>query len=75
MSQADKTLSKMKNSPDGWRLEDLQAVAKRMGIEWRHDGGSHCVFITPTGKTLPVPARKPIKIIYVKKFLALLEEV
>ena len=74
MSQAEKTLDKMRNNPDGWRIEDLQVIARRFDIDWRHDGSSHCVFITFTGKTLPVPARKPIKPIYVKKFLALLEE-
>ncbi|KAA0889129.1 hypothetical protein ET418_14900 [Oryzomonas rubra] len=74
MTQTDKTMKKMRNNPDGWRIEDLQAVANRMGIGWRHDGGSHCVFITAAGKTLPVPAKKPIKMIYVRKFLALLEE-
>ena len=46
MSQIEKTLAKMHNNPDDWKIEDLQAVARRMRIEWRHDGGSHCVFIT-----------------------------
>lgn len=74
MSQADKTLQKMRNNPDGWRIEDLQAIARRFEMDWRHDGTSHCVFITASGKTLPVPAKKPIKPIYIKKFLLLLEE-
>lgn len=74
MSQADKTLQKMRNSSDGWRIEELQAIARRFEIDWRHDGTSHCVFITASGKTLPVPAKKPIKPIYIKKFLLLLEE-
>jgi len=74
VSQADKTLQKMRNNPDGWRIEDLQAIARRFEMDWRHDGTSHCVFITASGKTLPVPAKKPIKPIYIKKFLLLLEE-
>lgn len=74
MSQADKTLAKMKVNPLDWRIEDLQVVARRFEIEWRHDGTSHCVFVTASGKTLPVPAKKPIKPIYIKKFLLLLEE-
>jgi len=64
----------MSVNPTNWRIEDMQAIARRHGIEWRHDGGSHCVFVTASGKTLPVPARKPIKTIYIKKFLLLLEE-
>ena len=74
MSQADKTLAKMKTNPLDWRIEDLQAVARRNGVGWRHEGTSHCVFVTKLGKTLPVPAKKPIKPIYIKKFLLLLEE-
>ncbi len=74
MTKADKTLQKMRNNSDGWRIEDLQAIARRFGIDWRHDGTSHCVFVTAAGKTLPVPAKRPIKPIYIKKFLAILEE-
>ena len=74
MSQAEKTLQKMRNNPLGWRIEDLQAIAKRHGIDWRHEGSSHCTFITASGKTLPVPAKKPIKPVYITKFLLLLEE-
>ncbi|MDD5285325.1 MAG: type II toxin-antitoxin system HicA family toxin [Desulfuromonadaceae bacterium] len=74
MSKVDKTLAKMKANSLDWRIEDLQAVARRFEIDWRHDGSSHCVFVTASGKTLPVPAKKPIKPIYIKKFLLLLEE-
>ena len=74
MSKTEKTVAKMRENQTGWRIEDLQAIARRYGIDWRHDGGSHCVFITQSGRTLPVPAKKPIKTIYIKKFLMLLEE-
>jgi hypothetical protein len=47
-------------------------VARQHGVEWRHDGTSHCVFIRTDGTTLPVPAHRPIKPIYVKKFVALI---
>ncbi|MHB1579308.1 MAG: type II toxin-antitoxin system HicA family toxin [Acidithiobacillus ferrooxidans] len=40
-------------------------------MTWRHYGGSHCVFIRPDGRTLPVPAHRPIKPVYIKKFLRL----
>ena len=51
----------------------LQTVARQNGIDWRHEGTSHCVFVRNDGKTLSVPARRPIKPIYVKKFLELIE--
>ena len=39
----------MSNNPIGWQIAQLQTVAKEYGISWRHDGGSHCVFITAKG--------------------------
>jgi hypothetical protein len=38
MSQADKNLEKMRVNPANWRIEELQAIARRYNIEWRHDG-------------------------------------
>jgi hypothetical protein len=38
-------------------------------VEWRQAGTSHCVFIRADGRTLPVPVDRPIKPIYVKKFV------
>ena len=73
MSTAAKLLQAMRGNPLDWQLAQLQTVARRNGIDWRHVGTSHCVFVRADGKTLPVPARRPIKPIYVKKFLELVE--
>jgi len=51
----------------------LQTVAKQKAIDWRHDGTSHCIFVRSGGKTLSVPARRPIKPIHVKKFVDLVD--
>ena len=61
-SAAAKLLQAMRRQPLDWRIEQLQTVARQHGIDWRHDGGSHCVFVR---------AHRPIKPIYVKKFVAL----
>ena len=71
MNTAAKLLEAMHHQPLDWRIEQLQTVARQHGIDKRHDGGSHCVFVRADGTTLPVPAHRPIKPIYVKKFLAL----
>ena len=71
MNKAIKLREAMKNHPMGWQIDDLQVVARQHGIAWRHEGGSHCVFIRPDGRTLPVPAHRPIKPVYIKKFLRL----
>lgn len=74
MSTADKILEKMKNNPRDWRIEKLKTVARTHNIEWRQRGTSHVVFIRPDGQTLPVPARRPIKPIYIKKFVEFVTE-
>lgn len=74
MSTAAKLLIAMQRNPLNWRIEQLQTVARQHGLDWRQDGTSHCVFIRADGRTLPVPAHRPIKPIYIKKFIALLKE-
>jgi hypothetical protein len=73
MNTAAKLLIAMRNNPLDWQLAQLQTVARQHGIDWRHDGTSHRVFVRTDGRTLPVPARRPIKPIYVRKFLELVE--
>lgn len=75
MNTATKLLEAMHRNPLDWRLEQLQTVARQYGIDWRHEGSSHCIFILANGTTLPVPARRPIKPIYIKKFVALVKGV
>jgi hypothetical protein len=38
-----------------------------------HDGGSHVIFRSPHGEHLSIPARRPIKPIYIAKFLSLID--
>jgi len=75
MTAAAKILGRMRNNPTGWRIEDLKTVAARFKIEYRQPGTSHVTFRHPTGAKLTVPARRPIKPVYVKKFLQLIDEV
>jgi len=74
MSKADRIIGKMRNNPRDWRIDDLKTVAGANGIEWRQRGTSHVVFIRPDGSTLPVPAHRPIKPVYIKKFVAFVSE-
>jgi len=69
MSTAERLLEKMRNNPKDWRIEQLKTVARAHEIEWRQRGTSHVVFIRQDGRTLPVPANRPIKPIYIKKFV------
>lgn len=71
MANVQKRLNKMHDNPRDWRIEDLKSTADSLGIEYRCSGGSHVVFRSPFGNHLTVPARRPIKPIYVKQFLEL----
>ena len=75
MARAYKRLQKMRQNPRDWRIEDIQSVADSLGIEWLHEGGSHVIFRSLYGEHLSIPARRPIKPVYITKFLALAESV
>lgn len=76
MGRIEKVLARMRANPRAdWRIEDFKRVAHSLEIDWDHDGTSHVVFRSPDGVHVSVPAHKPIKSIYVKKFLALVHRV
>ena len=54
----------------GWRIDDLLVVSKQFGIECRSSGGSHYVFsFRNVANDVTVPARRPIKPVYIRQFL------
>ena len=76
MGSGEKHLERMRNNPRDWRIETLLAVADRYGIEVRNHGGSHHVFSFPGIElAVTVPAHRPIKPIYVKQFVTLVDQV
>ncbi len=74
MTKADKVLEKMRNNPRDWQMADLEAIAARFGIRVRKGKGSHVSFIhLKWVDILTVPAHRPVKPIYVKKFVSLID--
>ena len=74
MASRDKLLEKMRRNPRGdWQIADLKALASHYRIAWRSPGGSHVVFVSDGGTTLTVPARRPIKPVYVKMFIEMID--
>jgi hypothetical protein len=69
VSKAEKILSRMQQNPRDWRIESLKVAARAYDIQWRQRGTSHLVFVRSDGRTLPVPTRRPIKPIYIRKFI------
>lgn len=74
MTKFDKLLSKLRTNPRDWHIETLKDIAKRFNIEWRQPGTSHVTFRHPNGAKLTVPTNRPIKPIYIKKFVLLIDE-
>ena len=73
---ASKTLQKMRKNQSGGRIEDLQAAAEGCSVEWRRPGrgGSHVIFGAPgVREIVSVPSKCPIKPVYIKQFLALID--
>ena len=66
----------MRNNPRDWRIDDLLAVAAELEIECRNHGGSHHVFSYPGVEAdACVPAHRPIKPVYIRHFLRLVDSV
>ena len=65
MGKQDKNITAMRNNPRDWRIEQVESVAVHAGF----------VVIQRDGCPLEVcvPARKPIKAVYVVQLLALLD--
>ena len=74
MPSRGKLLARMRANPRDWRIEDLETLARHYGISVRKPGGSHVIFFHPaSSEMLSVPARRPIKPVYVRRFVALIE--
>lgn len=71
MSKAEKLLEKMRTNPRDWRIEDLEAIALRVGLTIRKPSGSHVIFQKEgIPFSVSVPAHKPI---YIQRFIELLD--
>lgn len=76
MSKIDKMLGQMRHNPKDWRIDSLEGIAKRIGMKVRKSGGSHVVFMHDSSDLIvTVPAKRPIKPIYIKQFLVLVNEI
>jgi hypothetical protein len=66
----------MRSNPRDWRIASLEAVAAAHGVNIRKLGGSHVVFEHhAVTEAVTVPARRPIKPVYVRRFVAFMEAV
>jgi hypothetical protein len=66
----------MRANPQDWRIDSLESVAAAFGVKVRKSGGSHVVFQHPDmAEAITVPFRRPIKPIYVQRFVRFVDAV
>jgi hypothetical protein len=76
VSNAAKLLDQMRRNPRDWRIEDLRVVAASIGLIIRQGKGSHVKFShSRISMQIAVPARRPIRGVYVRRFIELIDEV
>jgi hypothetical protein len=77
MSSVEKRIEAMRANPKAdWRIDDFETIARALGMAVRKGGGSHVVFSHASSRTrLTVPARRPIKPYYVRKFIQFIDEI
>jgi hypothetical protein len=77
MAKAGDVLAAMRRNPAGdWTIEDIRKVCERRGWECLAPSrGSHWkVAALGRPEILSIPARRPIKPFYIRKFLAMFDE-
>ena len=73
MSKIKKLLDRMRANLRDWSIDDLKVLARHFAVHWRQPGTSHVTFSAPGHVPVTVPAHKPLKPVYIKKFLILLD--
>ncbi len=78
MTKREKLLNRIRNNPRNVSIHDLQLLLETFGFELDRIRGSHYIFVGLIGGdevTLAVPAKHPIKAVYVTRVLELIDEV
>lgn len=73
MSKKSKLLAAMKTNPKNIDFEDIRKLLEDAGYVCHNGGSSHYVFRKVGMPHITIPFAKPIKAIYVKQVLEILE--
>ncbi len=72
----DKLLARMKNNPRGdWKISHVEILAKRYGFQISRPGrgGSHVTLRHDLTGNVTIPARRPIKPVYIRQLVQIIE--
>jgi hypothetical protein len=74
-----KRLEQMRANPKSdWKIADVEALCREFGIECEpsRSGSSHYkVKHRPSGQTLTVPFKRPIKPVYIRLLIELIDKI
>jgi predicted RNA binding protein YcfA (HicA-like mRNA interferase family) len=72
---ASDLLDRMRRNPAAdWHIRDVEAVCHEYGLLFRASKGSHCHAKHPAAREiLTIPARRPIKPVYIRKLVRYIE--
>ena len=74
MSRKDKLFEAIKNNPKNVKFEDLKKILESLGYTAVNRGGSHYVFTKEDSISLTIPYKRPVKVIYVKQVIKIIED-
>lgn len=76
MAKVDKIIAKMLNQPNGITLREAEKVLNHYGFYCTRIKGSHRYFTNlKLKRTLTIVDNKPLKIVYIKDILAIIESI
>lgn len=78
MSRKEKLLERIRRNPNNVAFRDLQRLLELFGFELKRSKGSHHSFVGEVGgqkRLIVIPFRRPLKTVYVKQVLELVEEI
>ena len=61
------------NPKADWTPDNVKAVARACGLTLRQRGTSHAVLTNALGRHLTIPMHKPIKPLYIRRLVELIE--
>ena len=77
MARENKRLDGMRRNPGDWRIKDIEAVCRAEGIRFSPPkrGGHFKVSHPSRVEILTIPAKRPIRAIYIRRLIAFVERV
>lgn len=78
MSKREKRLQRIRQNPNEVSFEELSLILEDFGFTYRKNSGSHRTFSCKIGdrtEAITIPYRRPIKPVYVKQALELIDEI